>query len=59
MNNDASLSDYVDLWANKGAPRGTPRSRRMIVLAAVALAAAALLMGLFYVAFGMVLGRFW
>ena len=58
MNNDASLSDYVELW-EKGLPRGTPRARRLIVLAAVALAAAALLMGLFYVAFGMVLGRFW
>jgi hypothetical protein len=59
MNNDASLSDYVQLWAEKAAPRGTARTRRLMVLAAVVVLGAALLMTFFYLAFGLVLGRFW
>jgi hypothetical protein len=59
MNNDASLSDYVRLWSDKAAPRGTPRARRLVVLTAVVVVSAGLLMAFFYLAFGLVLGRFW
>ncbi|HVT41234.1 MAG TPA: hypothetical protein VHE78_19515 [Gemmatimonadaceae bacterium] len=59
MNSNASLSDYVEIWAEKGAPRWTPRARRIVVLSSVILIGAGLLVGFFYVAFRMVLGRFW
>jgi hypothetical protein len=59
MNNNATLSDYVDLWVEKSAPHGTPRLRRLMVLGALVVAGAGVLMAFYYVAFGMVLGRFW
>jgi hypothetical protein len=59
MNSNASLSDYVEIWAEKGGPRWTPRARRMAVLSSVVVIGAGVLLAFFYIAFGMVLGRFW
>lgn len=59
MNQNASLSDYVQLWVDKSAPHGTPRSRRLVALALFGLAGAAVLFVFFALAYATVLGRFW
>lgn len=59
MNNNASLSDYVHLWVEKSAPRGTPEVRRRLVIAALVVVGAGVLLAFFDLAFRLVLGRFW
>jgi hypothetical protein len=59
VQSNATLSDYVDLWVEMGAPHGTPRQRRFVVLSGLVVVGVAVLMAFYYVAFGMVLGRFW
>ena len=59
MNDNASLSDYVQRWVDNNAARGTPRMRRHVVMALLVVAGAGLLIAFFSAAFATVLGRFW
>jgi len=59
MHENASLSDYVQLWVEKSAPHGAPRTRRLVALTVVAFAGAAVLFVFFALAYATVLGRFW
>ena len=59
MQQNASLSDYVQLWVEKSAPHGTPRARRLVAFTLVVLAGAAVLAIFFALAYATVLGRFW
>ena len=59
MNDNASLSDYVQRWVDHNAAPGTPRIWRHVVVALLVVAGAGLLIAFFSAAFATVLGRFW